>query len=96
MGANSFETTAFGKTANDAFATAKEQAYYDHGHSGYSGSIAEKDSFIVITLPEGKNPSDYASELMEVDDSRIEDKWGPAGCIKIEENKYLFFGWASS
>lgn len=28
-------------------------------------------------------------------DPRIDDKWGPAGCIKLTNGKYYFFGWAS-
>lgn len=39
---------------------------------------------------------DYATKLIDENDPRIDDKWGPAGCIKAERNKYVFFGWASS
>ncbi len=38
----------------------------------------------------------YAEFLINEDDSRIADKWGPAGCISLDKNEYLFFGWASS
>jgi len=27
---------------------------------------------------------------------RIDSKWGPAGCIALGDNTYLFFGWASA
>ena len=96
MGAEVFFTSANGKTAKEAFNSAVEQAQYDYGHAGYTGSIAEKISFVVIPLPEGKNAGEYADYLIDNCDKRVDDKWGPAGCIKTGENEYLFFGWASS
>jgi hypothetical protein len=36
------------KTAADAFRAARDEALYEHGHGGYSGTIAEKHSFEVI------------------------------------------------
>ena len=35
-----------------------------------------------------------ADQFVEVNDSRIDDKWGPAGCIKVGKGQFLFFGWA--
>ena len=96
MGADTFTQQSMGKTAREAFESAREAARYEHGHSGYSGTIAEKDGFVEIPLPDGVKASDYAEQLIDDDDSRIEDKWGPAGCIKTGNNEYLFFGWASS
>ena len=107
MGASDFYNIGFGDTAKKVFADLVSQAQYDHGHSGYSGTIAEKNDFTVIPLPEHKDPQDYAEELMENGDERIDDKWGPAGCIEMPLSdkdkaehpglkKFLFFGWASS
>jgi hypothetical protein len=99
MGAESFEHQAFGKDAKEAFDNAVEEALYDYGHSGYTGTIAEKDSFVEVgnaaNLP---SAHDLARILMNNNDSRIDDKWGPAGCIKVTDpaDTYLFFGWASS
>jgi len=105
MGANWFETIAYGKTARDAFTKAINEAQYMHGHAGYTGTIAEKDTFVPIKLPKYHTPESYARELERNDDSRIADKWGPCGCIeypedlkkrnKNKEKAYLFFGWAS-
>lgn len=95
MGAESFTHTSRGDTAEKAFRSAVEEAAYDHGHSGYTGTIAEKDSFVMIPLPEGEDPYEYAEELIGDGDVRI-DKWGPAGCIALGDGEYLFFGWASS
>lgn len=83
MGAEQFWTVAFGKTADNAFKVAIKQAQYEHGHAGYTGSVAEKTSYILIPVPKGKDPKNYADELLENEDRRIDDKWGPAGCIDI-------------
>lgn len=49
MGASDFWTRVLGETAQEAFNKAVEQAQYDHGHSGYTGTIAEKDCFEDLT-----------------------------------------------
>lgn len=51
MGACNFTAAAAGKDAADAFRAAIERAQYDHGHEGYSGTVAEKHSFKVASVP---------------------------------------------
>jgi fibronectin type 3 domain-containing protein len=96
MGASEFMVRHEGKTAKAAFRAAVEQAQYDSGHGGYTGTIAEKDEFVLISVPEGKDPIEFAEELLKADDDRVSDKWGPCGCVKIKEGEWFFFGWASS
>jgi hypothetical protein len=48
MGAVQFEDSAFAKSLSEAFSKAVKQACYDHGHSGYTGTIAEKGDYIVV------------------------------------------------
>lgn len=64
------------------------------------GTIVETDSFRMIDVPDGESPSEFACRLMDEDDERIRDKWGPAGCVEVgktgEEREFLFFVWASS
>lgn len=48
MGACDFETRGFGKTAQDAFNEAVDRARYEHGHGGYTGTIAEKSEFVEL------------------------------------------------
>ncbi len=97
MGAETFIDREFGDTAKEAFYRAVKRAQYDHGHSGYTGTIAEKRDFVLIPLPAGKDPEEYASELIDASDPRIDDKWGPAGCIPgSKPDEWIFFGWASS
>lgn len=96
MGAEVFYHVGRGTTPQEAFRAAVEEAQHNWGHAGYTGTIAEKGDFTVIALPEGRKPMEYAEELIDDCDARVDDKWGPAGCIKSAENAYLFFGWASS
>jgi hypothetical protein len=96
MGACTFTTSATGATPREAFNEAVQRALYDYGHAGYTGTLAEKCDFVHIPLPEGKDPHKYANELIDASDPRINDKWGPAGCLPLSGNKWLFFGWASS
>ena len=105
MGAEVFYTYAEGDTPTKAFQAAQNEATYESGHGGYTGTIAEKNGYITIQIPEDFRPdmkkdstrvSAYADELINNDDERISDKWGPAGCIAVGSNSYLFFGWASS
>jgi hypothetical protein len=69
-----------------------------YGHSGYTGTIAEKQIYYLIPTSEyvGREPQNYAQELIDKNDKRVSDKWGPCGAIQLTKNKWLFFGWASS
>lgn len=110
MGAQNFVAHATGKTAEEAFHNAVAQAQYDYGHAGYTGTIAEKHSFRMITdakkqeiFPQGLDGlSDYEIEdaLWDIDifgvDGFWQDKWGDAACIQVGEGNYYFFGVASS
>lgn len=105
MGAQIFQETVSGKTAKEAFRTAVQEAAYMQGHGGYTGTIAEKSDFVEIDPTEDGQDvdgwtegdyDDYAYELCREDDPRISDKWGPAGCMKMADDCWIFFGWASS
>lgn len=101
MGAVDFEQYQPGESAKEAFEAATEEARYLHGHGGYSGTLAEKHSFVIVEkdpLPL-REAQKRAYDLIEDEDERIRDKWGPAGAIPVEEEDgekgWLFFGWAS-
>jgi hypothetical protein len=138
MGANSFDVQGKGRSADVVFRRLVEDARHEHGHGGYTGSIAEKHDFVVIAAPsedvrkqihanmvnrvnrgiewqKSRPPSEYqqkelagaearlatllatdpsripnimeeyATFLMNVNDARVSDKWGPAGCVCIKE-----------
>lgn len=83
MGATTFVTYCSGINENEAFKFAIEEARHEYGHGGYTGTIAEKRNFIKIELPARKKPETFINELIENNDNRIDDKWGPAGCIDV-------------
>lgn len=91
MGAEQFEEYGIGKTPKEAFQYAHGQACHEYGHGGYTGSLAEKGSFVEIPVPKewADRPYDYAQHLMDIDDKRIRDKWGPAGCILINSKSLV-------
>lgn len=96
MGAEYFSVVHEGENAKQAFEDARDEARYEYGHSGYTGTIAEKEKFSMATSSEMnlKDAEDLAYQLSE--DGKFADKWGPAGCIRLTDGRWLFFGWASS
>ena len=97
MGATEFLITSHGSSAEEAFGRAVEEARYESGHCGYTGTIAEKVKFKMVNVPKGKDPVQFAEDILYEDDEHwCQDKWGPAACIKLSDDKYLFFGVASS
>ncbi len=98
MGGQVFQTVAAGTTAEDAFSAARATAQYEHGHGGYSGTIAEKRGFVMVErAPMSRQAARAkADEMIDAGDPRIDDKWGPAGCIPLDDGRFFFFGWASS
>ena len=52
MGAQQFTTAPMqADTFDEAFRAAVDDAFYWHGHGGYTGTIAEKDGAIEYTIP---------------------------------------------
>lgn len=96
MGACDFYAKAKGKTAKDAFNQAVSDAQYEHGHGGYTGTIAEKRSFKMVTLPAGKTLDAFVEECMDNHTHFCRDKWGDAACVALGNDEFYFFGMASS
>ena len=103
MGATAFYTVVEGSSPQRAFSAAVSKAKKTQGTGGYTGSIAEKDGFVMIgdEIPEpnsddARSPAmQFATFLLITEDDRVHDKWGDAGCIDLKDGSYLFFGWAS-
>jgi len=100
MGAESFcaevQVKSDGKI-QDAFTKVKRQAQYDHGHAGYTGTIAEKDNWIVRQKEPFATQQD-AMDFVEKDQNE-NDKWGPAFVVSYLHPKglvFVFYGYASS
>lgn len=109
MGAYQFETSQKGATPTEAFCAARDQALWDYGHAGYTGTIAEKDGYELFSIPTGHTLEEVVEALArsyDVDNKidwlpnrMIEvynDKWGPAVCLPAGEGEWLFTGFASS
>lgn len=69
MGAAQFRNWATGKTPQEAFSTAVNDARYESGHGGYSGTIAEKHSFHLFTPPPGVAALDFARWVIKSEPS---------------------------
>ena len=50
MGATDFATTAYGKTAADAYRSACEDALHENGHDPYNGTISTTSGFVEIPV----------------------------------------------
>jgi hypothetical protein len=69
-----------------------EQAEYDFGHSGYSGSFAEKES---VTILRDEVFMDEAAADKFIDDMD-NDKWGPADVVPVAGVGWYMAGWCSA
>ena len=111
MGAANFSIRRQAQTAAAAFAAACDDAAFQYGHGGYTGTIAEKHSYVCIAVPKGVTAQDVVDVLMgeapkpDVKSplapvyaryfADIDDKWGPAGIVADGPGSYILFGWAS-
>ncbi|MFI5783546.1 hypothetical protein [Nocardia sp. NPDC051570] len=105
MAAQQFITYSPNTDIAAAFDAAIDEAQHEYGHDGYTGTIAEKDSYVIIAADPVREPVAEAliEELFDARDPRIEDKVGPAGAIALADPDdpaliagWVFFGWASS
>lgn len=99
MGGEQFVTFAEGENAQIAFRNAVDQAQYDYGHAGYTGTIAEKPSVEMrdtpdVVVPEHEDPKEAFKALCSAledwayskqSDINENDKWGPAFGIYVGE-----------
>src|SRR3990172_3125943 len=99
MGACDFSVFKKGADASKAFRSAVDDARYEDGHGGYSGTIAEKSSFQII-----QHAPVTMEEARKIVDAKIcdNDKWGPAFALPVKKKEgseiegWVFFGFASS
>ncbi|MER0477053.1 hypothetical protein ABR737_01540 [Streptomyces sp. Edi2] len=85
MGAEYFSVYQDGTAVEHAFRDAVEDAEYEHGHGGYTGTIAEKRFYKVVaqTPMSLDEAEEYASKLVVGEDALLADKCGPAGAIPV-------------
>lgn len=95
MGATTFCTEQEGSSADAAFHLAIKEAQHEFGHGGYSGTVAEKHEYVMVRPLANESNDEAVDRILDGENHPVCDKWGPAGCIRVSEGKYLFFGWAS-
>jgi hypothetical protein len=108
MGAANFYTEATGSTAAEAFRDATDAAAYEYGHGGYTGTIAEKHSYIEYAPPAGITAQQVEDAALACWDERggpewlpqriaraYDDKYGPAIAIRTGPATWVFMGMAS-
>lgn len=85
MGSYDFKQIERNTDAEAAFSDARHRAGVEHGNRGYTGTIAEKNSFTVVqhTPLTVEDAEGLATRLLREDDPRISDKRGPAGAIPV-------------
>ena len=96
MGACDFETMSHGSDATTAFSNARSEAQAESGERGYTGTIAEKPSFTLFTLPtivpaakvvdalcDGPVPDGMDAGTVRRMQRLYDDKWGPAVAMEI-------------
>lgn len=88
-----FVMESSGDSPKLAFDSALRHAQRD---STIHSPLLEKDSFVMIHVPSGKDPYKYAQTLIDECDPRIYAVHGPVGCIKLYNRHYLFFGWVEN
>lgn len=95
MGSHNFSTQSQGKTMSEAYKNAVDDAHYQHGHDPYNGTISTTSGFKDKTnVLNGQCEGD----LRKFDDVACDntEKWESCWGAKIDENTYLFVGWAAS
>lgn len=59
MGGTNFQTVGVGRDVKEAYQNAVREATYEHGHGGYTGTIAEKDGWAHYIQPARTNAQKY-------------------------------------
>ena len=85
-GTEPFVDYGYGTNANNVFIFLKKQAQYEYGSTGYTGTIAEKDGFVMATreVMTESQAREYANK--HYNDYK---KFGDAGCVAFGEEKIL-------
>ncbi len=102
MASTDFFCSATGKSPEEAFRGAVDEAKWEHGHGGYTGTIAERGMCPLLVLEEAEDRESLMRTFHEIMNDRqhpCHDKWsGPVCCsaVKDEPGTFYFFGYASS
>ena len=110
MGAEVFYNRRKGTQSSELFKEEVENACYENGHGGYTGTIAEKSDFTMSSKPSDIDADVWIDMIENFDEEDKEqahyrelkkdfdvfdDKWGDALCVPTDDG-FVFCGWASS
>lgn len=84
MGGTNFSDIGRGKTVGAAFINAVKQAQYDHGHGGYSGTIAEKGDYVESPRPPRWTPEKIERLVWQAIQADNDD-WAKAQGYKLKK-----------
>ena len=77
MGADQYMNAGKGKTADIAFKRVTENARHNHGHGGYSGTIAEKYSMVEFPRPKGMKAKTVVDAVQAISRIGFDDDGNP-------------------
>lgn len=97
MSVGYFCTIVEGKSPNEAFKCAVNQAKHKFGNTGRTGTIAEKTIYTMATY-ETLLEKDAQELVEELRSTIYSNEHGPAGCVRVLEKPktYMFFGYSPS
>lgn len=95
MTLNPFIQLGQGESVEVAFDSATHRARLAFGTNGFTGTLADKGSFILIRAPRGVEALGYAERLLKLKDPRICEMWSPAGAIFHGPGAWWFFGFSA-
>lgn len=77
MGADQYMNIGKGKTAQVAFDKLVKQAQWEHGHGGFSGTIAEKHSIVLFPRPKGMRRATVLKAVRDLGSIGFDDDDNP-------------------
>jgi hypothetical protein len=84
-----------GESPSRAFDIGTHAAKLAFGNNGFTGTLADKGSFILIRCPKHHDPEAYAMGLLARHDPRIADMWSPAGLVEQRPGAWLAIGFSA-
>lgn len=93
MGGTTFETHNDLDDVAQAYSAAVADAAWEHGHGGYTGTIAEKSGYVVFDVPAGKTAKEAMDALQRAHfdyatDSWVKPDWLPQQILETYDDKW--------
>lgn len=85
MGASDFTQTGFGRDVREAFIKARDQAAWEYGHGGYTGTLAEKSEYVLLELPPRVNLDRFLNWVQAAEYG--EPEWERERLAYLEQNR---------